>query len=103
MDTGEPVFANIPGDAVDTDGREHSCPGHYLTVVEYQDDGNTVEIADPAVQEYWMDVAELANWIAGRATALGRRGRRPPRAGPRAGAGLGIRGNRERPNLWLIW
>ncbi|MCX4474674.1 hypothetical protein C5N14_14340 [Micromonospora sp. MW-13] len=69
VDAGEPVVANILGGAVDTEGREHSYPGHYLTVVEYRDDGNTVKIADPAdpaVQEYWMDVAELANWIAGR-------------------------------------
>ncbi|MEV0811462.1 C39 family peptidase [Micromonospora sp. NPDC050200] len=69
VDAGKPVVANILGGAVDVDGREHSYPGHYLTVVEYKDDGNTVKIADPAdpdTQEYWMDVAELANWIAGR-------------------------------------
>ncbi|MER5702482.1 C39 family peptidase [Micromonospora sp. NPDC002296] len=69
VDADEPVVANILGGAVDTEGREHSYPGHYLTVVEYKDDGNTIKIADPAdpaVQEYWMDVAELANWIAGR-------------------------------------
>jgi hypothetical protein len=69
LDADEPVVVNILGGAVDTEGREHSYPGHYLTVVEYKDDGNTVKLADPAdpvVQEYWMDVAELANWIAGR-------------------------------------
>ncbi|MER6592877.1 C39 family peptidase [Micromonospora purpureochromogenes] len=69
VDAGDPVVANILGGAVDVDGVEHYYPGHYLTVVEYKDDGNTVKIADPAapdVQEYWMDVAELANWIAGR-------------------------------------
>ncbi|MGW1056881.1 C39 family peptidase [Micromonospora rubida] len=69
VDAGEPVVANILGGAVDAEGREHSYPGHYLTVVEYKDNGNTIKIADPAdpaVQEYWMDVAELANWIAGR-------------------------------------
>ncbi|MEU5939595.1 C39 family peptidase [Micromonospora sp. NPDC047548] len=69
VDAGEPVVANILGVAVDVDGVEHSYPGHYLTVVEYKDDGSTVKIADPAdpdTQEYWMDVADLANWIAGR-------------------------------------
>jgi hypothetical protein len=69
VDAGEPVVANILGSAVDVDGTTHSYPGHYLTVVEYKDDGNTVKIADPAAPdtpEYWMDVAELANWIAGR-------------------------------------
>ncbi|SCL17996.1 Peptidase_C39 like family protein [Micromonospora rhizosphaerae] len=69
VDQGRPVVANILGGAVDADGVEHSYPGHYLTVVEYKDNGNTVKIADPAdpaVQEYWMDVTELANWIAGR-------------------------------------
>ncbi|MGB2568929.1 C39 family peptidase [Micromonospora citrea] len=69
VDAGEPVVANILGGAVDVDGKEHSYPGHYLTVVEYKDDGNTVKISDPAAPdapEYWMDVTELANWIAGR-------------------------------------
>ncbi|MFC4148765.1 C39 family peptidase [Micromonospora mangrovi] len=69
VDAGRPVVANILGGAVDVDGVEHSYPGHYLTVVEYKDNGNTVLIADPAdpgEPEYWMDVTELANWIAGR-------------------------------------
>ncbi|MEH0845187.1 C39 family peptidase [Micromonospora sp. CPCC 205711] len=69
VDDGDPVVANILGGALDVDGVEHNYPGHYLTVVEYKDDGNTVKIADPAapdIQEYWMDVTELANWIAGR-------------------------------------
>jgi hypothetical protein len=69
VDAGRPVVANILGGAVDVDGVTHSYPGHYLTVVEYKDDGNTVLIADPAAPdtpEYWMDVTELANWIAGR-------------------------------------
>ncbi|SBT51250.1 C39 family peptidase [Micromonospora auratinigra] len=69
VDADRPVVANILGGAKDVDGVEHSYPGHYLTVVEYKDDGNTVLIADPASPnepEYWMDVTELANWIAGR-------------------------------------
>lgn len=69
VDAGRPVVANVLGTAVDTDGVAHSYPGHYLTVVEYRDDAATVKIADPAnptYPEYWMDVAALANWIAGR-------------------------------------
>ncbi|WP_319460583.1 C39 family peptidase [Micromonospora sp. RTP1Z1] len=69
VDQDRPVVANILGGALDVDGVEHNYPGHYLNVVEYKDDGNTVMIADPAnpgEPEYWMDVTELANWIAGR-------------------------------------
>ncbi|SCG45209.1 C39 family peptidase [Micromonospora inositola] len=69
VDAGRPVVANAMGTALDIDGVQHGFPGHYVTVVEYKDDGNTVMIADPASPnepEYWMDVTELANWIAGR-------------------------------------
>lgn len=69
VDQGRPVVANAMGAGVDVDGVQHSFPGHYVTVVEYKDNGNTVKIADPASPgnpEYWMDVTELANWIAGR-------------------------------------
>ncbi|MFR9775844.1 C39 family peptidase [Micromonospora sp. MS34] len=69
VDQGRPVVANIIGSAVDVDGVAHSYTGHYLTVVEYKDDGNTVLIADPASPNeptYWMNVTDLANWIASR-------------------------------------
>ncbi|MFI2709212.1 C39 family peptidase [Micromonospora sp. NPDC018662] len=69
VDADRPVVANILGGARDVDGVEHSYPGHYVTVVRYTDDGNTVLIADPARPDeptYWMSVTELANWIAGR-------------------------------------
>ncbi|GAB3067178.1 C39 family peptidase [Micromonospora schwarzwaldensis] len=69
VDADRPVVTNILGAARDVDGVEHSYPGHYVTVVRYEDDGNTVLIADPARPDeptYWMSVTELANWIAGR-------------------------------------
>ncbi|MFU8870913.1 C39 family peptidase [Micromonospora sp. SL4-19] len=69
VDQGRPVVANIRGTALDVDGVAHSYSGHYLTVVEYKDDGHTVLIADPASPgepEYWMNVTDLANWIASR-------------------------------------
>ncbi|MGR6316891.1 C39 family peptidase [Micromonospora soli] len=69
VDQGRPVVANVLGSALDIDGVAHSYPGHYLTVVEYKDDGNTVLIADPASPNeptYWMNVTDLANWIASR-------------------------------------
>ena len=69
VDDGRPVVANAMGTALDVDGVQHGFPGHYVTVVAYKDDGNTVMIADPASPnepEYWMDVTEVANWIAGR-------------------------------------
>ncbi|MFJ8579262.1 C39 family peptidase [Micromonospora sp. NPDC093277] len=69
VDQGRPVVANIIGTALDIDGMAHSYTGHYLTVVDYQDDGKTVLIADPASPgepTYWMNAANLANWIASR-------------------------------------
>ncbi|MEU3452354.1 C39 family peptidase [Micromonospora sp. NPDC006766] len=69
VDQGRPVVANVLGTALDVDGVAHSYTGHYLTVVEYKDGGNTVLIADPASPgepTYWMNVTELANWIASR-------------------------------------
>ncbi|WP_431944687.1 C39 family peptidase [Micromonospora marina] len=69
VDDDRPVVANILGGALDVDGVEHSYSGHYVTVVRYEGDGDRVLIADPARPDaptYWMDVTELANWIAGR-------------------------------------
>ncbi|MET7467361.1 C39 family peptidase [Micromonospora sp. NPDC005211] len=69
VDDDRPVVANILGGARDVDGVEHSYPGHYVTVVRYEGDGDRVLIADPARPDaptYWMDVTELADWIAGR-------------------------------------
>ncbi|SBT54187.1 C39 family peptidase [Micromonospora narathiwatensis] len=69
VDQGRPVVANIIGTALDVDGVAHSYTGHYLTAVDYKDDGKTVLIADPASPgepTYWMNVTDLANWIASR-------------------------------------
>lgn len=61
---------NVIGAGTDLDGVERSFPGHYLTVVAYEGDGEKVKIADPwqpvGDGTYWMDVEELANWAASR-------------------------------------
>jgi hypothetical protein len=68
---GYPLVANVVGTAVDTDGDAHSYGGgHYLAVVAYRDNGNTVKIADSADANgygwYWMSTTRLAHWIAMR-------------------------------------
>jgi hypothetical protein len=68
---GYPIVANVVGTAVDTDGDTHSYSGgHYLAVVGYRDNGNTVKIADSAdanrVGWYWMSTTRLAHWVAMR-------------------------------------
>lgn len=68
---GDAVVANIAGTVTDTTGEVHSYPGgHYLTVIAYTDNGQTVRIADPAdtqgTPEYNLPTTTLANWIATR-------------------------------------
>ena len=64
------VVINIAGTVVDTDGVRHSYPGgHYVAVVGYRDGGEPVKIADPAKPDrgtYWVDVEQVAEWIATR-------------------------------------
>jgi Peptidase_C39 like family len=66
--SNHPIVANVAGSATDVRGRQHSYPGHYLTIVGYGYDGDTVKIADPADTEgsgsYWMTTAAAANWFA---------------------------------------
>ncbi|MCM0674368.1 C39 family peptidase [Micromonospora phytophila] len=73
IDDGRAVVANIAGTATDTDGVTHSFEGgHYISVIGYRDDGNTVTIADSANPEqasYRMSVDNLADWIATRGYA----------------------------------
>ncbi|MCM0675499.1 C39 family peptidase [Micromonospora phytophila] len=70
VDSGRAVVANIAGTATDTDGGTHSFEGgHYLSVVGYRDNGDTVKIADsanPDQASYWMTTEAMADWIATR-------------------------------------
>ncbi|MFF0177060.1 phytochelatin synthase, partial [Micromonospora profundi] len=56
-----------------TDGNTHSFEGgHYISVVGYTDNGNTVTIADsadPNTASYDITVEHLADWIATRGYA----------------------------------
>jgi len=68
---GDAVVANIAGTVTDTAGDTHSYEGgHYLAVVGYGADGNTVNIADSAdtvgSPDYTITVSHLGNWIATR-------------------------------------
>ncbi|WP_431937536.1 C39 family peptidase [Micromonospora sp. RP3T] len=70
VDDGRAVVANIAGTATDTDGGTHSFEGgHYISVVGYQNNGETVTIADsanPNTASYRITVDNLADWIATR-------------------------------------
>ncbi|MCG5458502.1 C39 family peptidase [Micromonospora sp. PSH03] len=73
VDDGRAVVANIAGTSTDTDGVTHSYEGgHYISVVGYRDNGNTVKIADSAdanTASYWISTEHLADWIATRGYA----------------------------------
>ncbi|WP_432975268.1 C39 family peptidase [Dactylosporangium sp. CA-233914] len=71
---GYAVVANIAGSTVDDSGHSHSYSGgHYLTIVGYRDNGDTVKIADPAdamgVGSYTLSTKKMADWIAQRGYA----------------------------------
>lgn len=70
IDDNRAVVANVAGTGTDTAGKSHSYEGgHYIAVHGYRDNGRQVEIADSADAKsahYWMDTADLANWIATR-------------------------------------
>jgi hypothetical protein len=59
---------NVAGAATDVSGNQHSYPGHYLAIVGYGHNGDTVKIADPADTNgngsYWMSTVDAANWMA---------------------------------------
>ncbi|WP_416905391.1 C39 family peptidase [Micromonospora echinospora] len=70
VDNGRAVVANIAGTATDTTGTTHSFEGgHYISVVGYRDNADTVKIADsanPDQASYWITTDTLADWIATR-------------------------------------
>jgi Peptidase_C39 like family len=70
IDDNRAVVANVAGTATDTDGIDHSYDGgHYIAVNGYRDNGNQVLIADsanPDTASYWINTADLANWMATR-------------------------------------
>ncbi|MEU5908725.1 C39 family peptidase [Micromonospora sp. NPDC047467] len=73
VDDGRAVVANIAGTTTDTNGNTHSFEGgHYISVVGYHDNGNTVTIADsanPNTASYDVTIDHLADWIATRGYA----------------------------------
>ncbi|MFV2102603.1 C39 family peptidase [Micromonospora sp. LOL_024] len=70
VDEGRAVVANIAGTTTDTDGTTHAFEGgHYISVVGYHDNGDTVTIADsadPNQASYQISTDNLADWIATR-------------------------------------
>jgi Peptidase_C39 like family len=74
LNTGKPVVANIAGVVTDDDGQTHSYKGgHYLPVVGYANNGDTVKIADSYDSDgnpyYTIGTDKLAKWIATRGYA----------------------------------
>ncbi|MEU4569535.1 C39 family peptidase [Micromonospora sp. NPDC023956] len=73
VDNGRAIVANIAGTATDTDGTPHSFEGgHYISVVGYRDNADTVKIADsanPDQSSYWITTEALADWTATRGYA----------------------------------
>jgi hypothetical protein len=69
VDDNRAVVANITGIAEDTNGKQYSYTGgHYLSIVGYEDGGDTLKIADPydRSKDYWMDDEDVADWVAER-------------------------------------
>jgi hypothetical protein len=74
LSQGKPVVANIAGTVTDDNGDVHSYEGgHYLPIVGYSHNGDTVKIADSAdtvgSPTYDISTAKVANWIATRGYA----------------------------------
>ena len=74
LSQGKPVVANIAGTVTDDNGDVHSYEGgHYLPIVGYSHNGDTVKIADSAdtVGSPYYDIStdKVANWIATRGYA----------------------------------
>ncbi|MGC4808882.1 C39 family peptidase, partial [Micromonospora sp. DT233] len=73
VDAGRAIVANIAGTTTDTDGTTHAYEGgHYIAVVGYHDNADTVTIADsanPDTASYQITIDNLADWIATRGYA----------------------------------
>jgi hypothetical protein len=71
LSAGKPIVANIAGVVTDEDGQVHSYKGgHYLPVIGYAGNGDTVRIADSYDSDgnahYTITTDQLANWTATR-------------------------------------
>ena len=71
INAGKPVVTNIAGVVTDQEGQTHSYKGgHYLPVVGYAGNGDTVTIADSYDSDgkahYTITTDQLANWTATR-------------------------------------
>jgi len=71
LSAGKPIVANIAGTVTDEDGQVHSYQGgHYLPVIGYAGNGDTVRIADSWDKDgnahYTITADQLANWTATR-------------------------------------
>jgi len=71
LSAGKPIVANIAGTVTDEDGQVHSYQGgHYLPVIGYAGNGETVRIADSWDKDgnahYTITADQLANWTATR-------------------------------------
>lgn len=85
IDGGYGVVANVVGPIYPNDGGSYSYPGgHYVAVVGY-DDSDNVLVADVAARVYWVSVAKLATWIAGRGYSFSKVVANPSPSGPTSG------------------
>jgi hypothetical protein len=71
VNTGKPLVTNVAGVITDDDGQTHSYKGgHYLPIVGYANNGDTVKIADSWDKDgnpyYTLSTDKMANWIATR-------------------------------------
>jgi peptidase C39-like protein len=71
LSAGKPIVANIAGTVTDEDGQVHAYQGgHYLPVIGYAGNGETVRIADSWDKDgnahYTITADQLANWTATR-------------------------------------
>ena len=70
LDAGEIVVANIVGTATDTNGEAHTyAGGHYIPIVGYTDNGDTLMIADTSgkgTAHYQIATTDMADWMATR-------------------------------------